>query len=118
MDLQITGKVIHILPEQGGQGKNGPWRKQEFVLETGGNYPKQVCVIMWGDNIDQFGIREGETVTAHIDVQSREFNGKWYTDVKAWRVERPDGQEDAPAPAGEEPWPDDSSFQADDDLPF
>jgi len=118
MDLQITGTVKQILPEQGGQGKNGPWRKQEFVLETGGQYPKQVCVIMWGDNIDQFGIREGETLTAHIDVQSREFNGKWYTDVKAWKVERPQGQEGAPAPTDDEPWPDESAFAADDDLPF
>lgn len=123
MDLQITGTVKQILPEVSGESKNGPWRKQEFVLETGGQYPKQVCLIMWGDNIDQFGIREGETLTAHIDIASREYNGRWYTDVKAWRVERPEGQGGAPAPGDDEPWPepagdDDDPFAVKDDLPF
>lgn len=121
MDLQITGTVTQILPEQGGEGKNGPWRKQEFILDTGGNYPKQICMMVWGDNIDQFGIQEGETLTAHIDVSSREYNGRWYTDVKAWRVERPQQQEGPPPPAGGEPWPDEAPFDTgpgDDDLPF
>ena len=123
MDLQITGKVTQILPEQSGEGKNGPWRKQEFILETQGNYPKQICIVQWGDNIDQSGVREGETITAHIDIQSREYNGRWYTDVKAWRIERPEGQQGAPASAGDEPWPDEVPFDSspssgDDDLPF
>jgi hypothetical protein len=123
MDLQITGKVIDILEEESGEGRNGPWRKQSFILETGGEYPKQVCVIQWGDNIDKFGIQQGETLTAHIDVQSREYNGRWYTDVKAWRIDR-STEGDSP-PAADEPWPEppvddggqeDSS--KDDDLPF
>ena len=90
MDLKITGKVTQILEEQSGEGRNGPWRKQEFILETDGDYPKHVCIVQWGDNIDQFGIQEGERITVHIDIQSREYNGRWYTDVKAWRVERTD----------------------------
>jgi hypothetical protein len=109
MSLEITGKVIDILPEQSGTSRNGDWRKQEFILEIPGTYPKQVCVVQWGDNIDKFGIAEGETITAHIDLQSREYNGRWYTDVKAWRVARP-GESGAapPAPDGE-PWPESSS---------
>lgn len=124
MDLQITGKVTRILPEQSGESRNGPWRKQEFVLETEGNYPKQVCIAQWGETIEQFGIQEGETVTAHIDIQSREYNGRWYTDVKAWRVERPQSARSggAPTPAADEPWPDRESDAdgdgGDDDLPF
>lgn len=124
MDLQITGTISQILPEQSGESRNGPWRKQEFVLETGGKYPKQVCLVMWGDNIDQFAIQEGETINAHIDLQSREYNGRWYTDVKAWRVERPEagggaGQSPPPVASGE-PWPTEApaSSGADDDLPF
>ena len=88
MDLTITGEVIDILEEQSGQGKNGIWRKQQFILEVPGQYPKQVAVIQWGDNIDKFGVSKGETITAHVDIQSREFNGRWYTDVKAWKVTR------------------------------
>jgi len=119
MSLEITGKVIEILEEKSGEGKNGTWRKQEFILEIPGQYPKPVCVLQWGDNIDKFAVKEGETVTAHIDVQSREFNGKWYTDVKAWRLERPQGGDSAgPAPASDEPWPEPSGSDDDDELPF
>lgn len=121
MDLQITGKVIDILEEQSGTGKNGTWRKQEFILETPGQYPKQVCVVQWGDNIDKFGVEQGETLTAHIDIQSREYNGRWYTDIKAWKVARGDGGGgSAPAADDNEPWPEPPSDgdDEDDSLPF
>ncbi|MDT8368187.1 MAG: DUF3127 domain-containing protein [Longimicrobiales bacterium] len=120
MDLKLTGKVVQILEEQSGQGKNGPWRKQDFILETEGQYPKQVCITQWGDNIDTFGVQEGEALTASIDIASREYNGRWYTDVKAWRVERPQaGGEAPPAPPADEPWPTSSPPQGSDDgLPF
>ena len=119
MDLSITGKVTQVLEEQGGQGRNGPWRKQEFILETEGEYPKQVCIVQWGDNIDKFGIREGERLTAHIDIQSREYNGRWYTDVKAWKVERDgSGGSDGPPVSAGEPWPEPSGDDEDDGLPF
>ncbi|MEX2466814.1 MAG: DUF3127 domain-containing protein [Gemmatimonadota bacterium] len=133
MDLKITGKVTQILEEQSGEGKNGPWRKQEFILQTEGDYPKDVCIIQWGDNIDQFAVKEGERLTTHIDVQSREFKGRWYTDVKAWRIERetdaggPGGAPRAqgqPQPAGPGAnFPDDDASSSgasdfDDDLPF
>lgn len=120
MDVTITGTVVEILEEKSGESSNGPWRKQDFILETDGQYPKKVCVTQWGDRIDEFDVEEGERLTAHVDIESREYEGRWYTDVKAWRVERTDasdaerapdeppegwGREDAP-PAGE------------DDLPF
>lgn len=84
--MELTGVVNSILPEQSGQGKKGTWRKQDFVLEVQGTYPKKVCISMWGDKIDQWKIKEGEEVTASIDVESREYNGRWYTEVKAWKV--------------------------------
>lgn len=88
MDLQITGTIKQILEVQSGESKNGPWKKQDFILETPGKFPKLVCVTQWGDQIDQNNITEGETITASIDIQSREYNGRWYTDVKAWKIEK------------------------------
>lgn len=88
MDLKISGTVKQVLEEQSGTGKNGPWRKQDFILETEGQYPKPVCVTQWGDKIDEFGVSSGDQLTAYIDIQSREYNGRWYTDVKAWKVEK------------------------------
>lgn len=121
MDLQVTGTVVDVLDEQSGEGRNGPWRKQEFILETGGQYPKQICMVQWGDNIDKFAVQKGETLTAHIDIQSREYQGRWYTDVKAWRIERDQAQGGGGPQPG--PGPDDfpeppSPSDPDDDLPF
>ena len=84
--LEVKGKIVSILPEQSGQGKNGTWRKGQYVLETGDQYSKKVCIHVWGDKIDEFSLKEGEEVTVSIDIESREFNGRWYTDVKAWKV--------------------------------
>jgi hypothetical protein len=72
---------------QTGTGRNGTWRKQEVILETEGQYPKKVCVAVWGDRIDEQQLQVGNNLKVDVDVESREYNGRWYTDVKAWRVE-------------------------------
>lgn len=84
--MEINGKIVQILPEQSGEGKNGTWRKKEFILETQDKYPKKVCITVWGDKIDEINASEGELVTAHVNIESREFKGRWYTDVKAWKL--------------------------------
>ena len=87
--MDLSGKVISLLAEVSGSSKSGnAWRKQEYIVETGGQYPKKVCVAIWGDKIDQFGLKVGEQVNLGIEVESREYNGRWYTDVKAWKVSR------------------------------
>ena len=109
--MELTGKIVQVLPEKSGTSARGNWRKQEYVIEIPGDYPKKVCFMVWGDRIDQFQIQEGQELTVAIDLESREYHGRWYTDVKAWRI-APTGQEDAP-PAMEEPPP-----PGPDDLPF
>ncbi|GAB5410479.1 MAG: DUF3127 domain-containing protein [Balneolaceae bacterium] len=123
MDLKLTGNVVQILKEQGGQGKNGPWRKRDFILEIPGKYPKKVAITQWGDNIDRQAVSEGAQVTVSIDLSSREYNGNWYTDVKAWKVEAGNGVQNAPpppsAPSTEGFTLDRAEFDdIDDDLPF
>ena len=68
--MEITGKIIEILPEQSGESARGPWRKQEYVLETDGQYPKKICFMAWGDKIDEFAIQKTETLTAAINLES------------------------------------------------
>lgn len=124
MDIKLTGSVVQVLEEQGGQGKNGPWRKRDFILEIPGKYPKKVCITQWGDNIDQQAVSEGAQVTVSVDIQSREYNGNWYTDVKAWKVEAGTGEQNAaqqspPPPSTEGFELDTKEFDdIDDDLPF
>jgi hypothetical protein len=120
MDLSITGEVTNVLEEESGTGRNGFWRKQAFILKTEGEYPKEICVVQWGDSIDRFGVQAGEIITAHIDIQSREFKGRWYTDVKAWKIERKDAGGTRDPSNGEPPLPEEpGGFDSDDDaLPF
>ncbi len=99
MDLKLSGRVIKILEEQSGESKNGLWRKRDFILETQGKFPKKVCITQWGENIDQQPVEENAEITAHIDIQSREYKGNWYTDVKAWKVEQGPGEMDTPPSA-------------------
>ena len=98
--LNISGVVLNILPLQTGTSKAGnQWQKQDFILETGGQYPRKVCICLFGDNVEKFPLQVGQSVTASVDIESREFNARWYTDVRAWNVVYNDQQHGAPAPA-------------------
>lgn len=86
-NMQITAKLIQLLPLQTGTGKNGQWKKQDIIVETEGQYPKKICISIWGDKIDEKNLQTGNMLKIDFDVESREFNGRWYTDVKAWKIE-------------------------------
>lgn len=115
--MEISGTVISLLPLQTGQGKNGnAWKKQEFILETAAQYPKKVCISLWGEKVDQNKIKIGDKVVASIDVESREYNGRWYTDVRAWKIaQQGGGRSDMPPPPDDAFVPD---APGSDDLPF
>ncbi len=136
MDFDAT--VYRILPVVKGQGQRGEWTKQEVVFELPGEFSRKVCVAFWGDKAqDAAGLREGETVNVQINLESREHNGRWFTEARAWRVTRkgadaPQGYAAAPsydaapsygtpapkaAPVGEVP-PMPSKADDVDDLPF
>ncbi|MEE9371751.1 MAG: DUF3127 domain-containing protein [Saprospiraceae bacterium] len=100
--MEIQGKIIKLLPLQTGTSARGEWRKQEFIIETLGQYPKQVCLYMWGDTIDNAKLQVGNEVTASVEIESREYNEKWYTNVKAWRLE-PTFQAEAVPPLAPSP---------------
>lgn len=94
--MEFKGTIKTILPEESGEGKNGIWRKLSFIVETDGKYPKKVCLTAWNEKIDEFALVENEVINVSIEVESREYNGRWYTDVKAWKVEKISVSEDAP----------------------
>ena len=84
--MEITGKIINLLPLQTGTSKNGQWKKQDIIVETDGQYPKKVCISIWGDKINETHLVIGNNIDIAFELESREFNGKWYTDVKAWKL--------------------------------
>jgi hypothetical protein len=117
MAMDIKGRIVQSLGLQTGTGKKGTWRKQEYILETEAQYPKKICFSIWGDKIDQFRLQVGDTVSVSFDLESREYNGRWYTDVRAWKVQK-EGSTSADAPPpGDEPFVDNTNTGVD-DLPF
>jgi hypothetical protein len=124
--MEITGKLSQVLPEQTGQGRNGTWVKISFVLETQDQYPKKICIDAWGDKADVVkGFAVGDLLKVDFDAESREYNGRWYTNLKAWRMEKQG--ENTAAPAGDNPplpnfeepsSSSETSFEPTDDLPF
>ncbi|MEH6497267.1 MAG: DUF3127 domain-containing protein [Pseudomonas marincola] len=119
--MEINGKIIALLEEKSGQSANGTWRKQECILETEGQYPKKICFMVWGDKIDDFSIKQGENLVISVDLESREYNGRWYTDVKAWQVKRAGAEAEyipTSAPDGPDTSQGEGSYSFDDDIPF
>lgn len=87
--MEITGKIIQVLPEQSGVSKTSgkEWKLQAYVLETQEQYPKKVHFEIFGDDrIKSNQCKIDDMVTVSFDIESREFNGRWYTSIRAWRV--------------------------------
>jgi len=89
MDIQV--KLLNVLPEVKGTSAKGEWKKQDAIFETAEQFPKKVCISFWSEKVDELKkISEGSSVKVHINLESREYNGKWYTDIRAWKIEAAD----------------------------
>lgn len=133
--MEISGKIIVALPEVGGTSKAGnTWKKREYVLETQETYPRKIFFNFFNERADQYPLNVGETYTISFDIESREFNGRWYTDISAFAASEAAAgapqpaftNQAAPAPASPaptfgQPMTQDPFSSADnntDDLPF
>lgn len=96
--MEITGKIIVALPEVGGTSQKGnAWKKREYVLETQETYPRKVFFNFFGDRVDQFPLQVGQVVKISFDIDSREYNGRWYVECRAWKAEDANAAAAAPA---------------------
>ena len=128
--MEISGKIIAALEPRGGvssrTGNN--WKMQDFVIETQEQYPRKCMFSVFGeDRLREMNIQVGEELVVSFDIDAREYNGRWYNDVRAWKVERkaaaPAPSAPAPAPSNDIPAPS-APFTANegeglnDELPF
>ena len=99
--MDVVGKIIQVLPAQEGVGRNGnPWKVQPYVLETLDQYPRKVHFEVFGeDRIKQNPCDVDQLVTVSFDIESREFNGRWYTSIRAWRIQQGDVTQAVPGAA-------------------
>lgn len=126
--MEFKGKIIAVLPIVKGTSKatGSEWKKQEYVIENHDQYPRKMCFNLWSDKIDQFNIQLGEELNVSFDIDCREWNGKWFNDIRAWKVERVDANASAPQspyagdvpPVPEMPASAFPPADSNDDLPF
>ena len=121
--MEFEGKVIQILPATSGTSARGEWHKQEVIFEIPSEFSRKVCVVFFNKQSEVARMQVGAQYIVSFNIESREYNGRWYTDVRAWRVQPK--QEAAPVadampempPFMEEPAAPASAADVD-DLPF
>lgn len=129
--MEVTGKVILALPEMSGTSKAGnPWKKREYVLETQETYPRKIHFDFFGERADQYPLNPGDVIKLSFDIESREYNGRWFTSIRGWKSEPATAAAPVAAPgqAFPEPpvapsapaaaYPTDLGSNKEDDLPF
>ena len=110
--MEIKGKLTQVLKQESGVSKAGKeWTKGGFIVDTGDQYNPFVCVGLFGDKLDLLQyVKEGDNVIASVNISSREFNGKWYTQVDGWKVSKDTESAESLPPVDSE--------DEGDDLPF
>ena len=114
--MEFTGLLIQKLPVQSGTSQKGEWQSQDIIIETVETYPKKIALNFYGDKIkeiEELNIHDSVTVTGN--VESREYNGKWYTKVSAWKVVVNKKADPQPEP---EYYPNEFDDGSDDNMPF
>lgn len=88
--MELAGKVIAVLNPKSGTSRNGnEWTVQEYVIETHDQYPRRMCFDVFGaDKIQQFNIQLGEELNVSFDIDAREWQGRWFNSIRAWKVDR------------------------------
>lgn len=123
MAVEIVAKLLQKFPVQSGTSARGGWSKQEFLVETEDTYPKKICMNVWGDEKvrELSSLNDGETYRFSLNIESREYNQRWYTDIRAWKIDKIDVSKSTDpasvAPAYYEE-PISNLGSEDDDLPF
>lgn len=121
--MEIEGKIIAVLTaREGVSGRTGnAWKSQDYVIETHEQYPRKCCFTVFGnDRIAAMNIQSGEELRVSFDIDAHEYNGRWFNQLRAWRVMpvQTGAQDAAPVPPVQEFKPTDDAPVETDDLPF
>ena len=120
--MEFEGTVYKIMPVTKGTSARGDWQRQDVVFEMqDGAYTRKICVTFFNRPADVARHKEGATYSDSVNIESREYNGRWYTDIRAWRIQPRQAEAPAPMPdmppLGEEPSYASTPAEVD-DLPF
>lgn len=102
--MYIQGKVINVFDIQSGESPRGSWKKREFILETYAKISKKVCLVIKGELVDTINVSVGDSLKVSIDIESREYKERWYTEVRAWKIEPAVNEDSIQATADDNPF--------------
>jgi len=89
--MELTGKIIAEFNERGGVSNRtgNEWKAKSYVLEVPGEFPRKLVFDVFGvDRLQAFNIQVGELMTVHFDIDAHEYNGRWFNDIRAFRIDR------------------------------
>lgn len=89
--MELQGRIIAVMPERSGVSARGEWKTQDYVIETHDAFPRKMMFNVFGaERIQRFNIQVGQEVIVSFDIDAREYNGRWYNDVRAYNVRQID----------------------------
>ena len=105
--MEVEGKIIHVIGERSGTSKAGnAWKVKEYVLETiNESFPRKIAFDFFGDKVELYPLNEGDLIKLSFDIESREYQGRWYTSVRGWKAEAINQAAPAAAAAAAAPAP-------------
>lgn len=123
MALSVKGKIEQILKPESGTSRAGKeWSKQEFIIETDEQYPRKICFTLFGEKTSLVsGLAAGQEVEVSFNVESREYNGRWFHNINAWKIDKVSAEQNMPVPPpefGMDDIPPEPAEDAAGDLPF
>ncbi len=121
--MEFEGTVYKIMPVTKGTSARGEWQRQDVVFEMNeGSFTRKICVTFFNKPDEVARLKEGAAYQVSVNIESREYNGRWYTDIRAWRIQPKQQEAAAPMPdmppIVEEPAYVSGPAQEVDDLPF
>ena len=111
--MELNGRILMVFDKQEGFNHNGTWEKQTILFETLGSHPRKVIIVFWKSKIDFTRYRVGDVVKVKINIESHEYEGKWYTQAWGWFMEKIEGLDIEPEKGENQP-----NENAEEDLPF
>lgn len=98
--MEVSGMIVAVMPLRTGESARGPWKSQDYVIEfyeDNAQYSSKMMFNVFGDNVDRFNIQQGQQYTVSFNINAREYQGRYYNDLRAWRVVPFNGQQPQPA---------------------
>ncbi len=117
--MKLIAKVVQTLPLESGTSKSGnAWSKGSIIVEYGDQYPKKVKLSNMKDAETFQSLTIGTEYEFDVEAESREYNGKWYTDLSCWKWTAKDSTATATTPKKEQSTAQTVTKPSEEEFPF